>query len=92
MLLRSMNVLIRQRTCYTCAAGNEKNIRTLVYIVDVLADRLLELRTGGPASPSVRLDTAQKIQSVNSFLFTTGLEDVDLFKLVRSIPQEPCSC
>lgn len=60
------------------AAGNDYNIQLLIHVTDCLTSHLRKA-----AEENQPGKAAASVSNVNAFLFTTGLDSVNLFRLVR---------
>ena len=59
-------------------AGNSKHIQSLIALATVLHDCLEQDKSSTPA--------AAQILTVNNFLFSKGLDNLNLFRLIRHVP------
>ena len=71
-------------------AGNDQNIQLLTHVVEALLTHLApgkasaEVKEKGDVpSPPAKTGQSDQPTTVNSFLFATGLDKVNLFRLVR---------
>ena len=76
------------------SSGNDQNIQMLIYVAETLLSHLQATSNGTPRpgrpSPLAASQAAAEqagpspsISKVNDFLFVTGLDNVNLFRLVR---------
>jgi len=73
------------------AAGNDQNIQMLVHITEILSAYLRSAAGGGNQPTLVNASAEQTageshpsgVSSVNHFLFATGIDTINLFRLIR---------
>jgi hypothetical protein len=73
------------------AAGNDQNIQMLLHITEKLTAYLQSVTGGGSGPQQVTASTEQTtgdcpssgVSSVNHFLFATGIDTINLFRLIR---------
>ena len=76
-------------TCAGVGAGNSRHLQTLLLVCSKLLRFLGEQSPSTPAFTASRklegAGRAASVLTVNDFLFTAGLDDINMFRLIRCL-------